>query len=344
MIRRARPRRRAPLVLAALAALGISPARAQSPHELAEAVAREFLSHKLPAALELYYLDTKDSDRQSLAIRYDWNSNQEWKDDFGDAGTDFSGSSHNVFVRGNYVDEEDANPSELSEIGASWSRRWFPISVANPLSEEEGRIVQRCVLNGGFGTTVEDCRVQSGFEPTRMSYWYVDVDAHAKIEGDQRFDQRHYTYGVEANFSKSLGGQRWILNPVLTLGFEQVDPKGDLAREAAGASEDIYGRAFGAIGFTSNLGRVRGQTIKLSFSLRYFSEISPEAAVRAAGLDTYRYTAVALQIPAATFPGFDNTRNSFVLSYATGELPFNRSSDKTLELGFRHDVDFSEFF
>ena len=311
--------------------------------ELAKAIATDFLKSKLPASLELYYLDAVDGDAQSLALRYDWSSNQEWKD-LG-TGTDFGGKRTNFFARGNYVHKEDVNPAELSELGASWSRRWFPVRVANPLTAEQGRSVAECVQGAeDFETTVDDCRERLGFGATRMSYWYVEVDGHAKMEGDQQFDQRHYVYGIEASFSRSLGLQRAIVNPILTLALEQVDPKGDTERAAVSPAEDTYDRVYAKLGFTGIVASVREQPIKLNFSVRYFSELSPEQAIEDAGLDAYRYSVVALQVPAALFPGFDNTRNSFVLSYANGKLPFNRSSESAFELGFRHDIDFAELF
>ena len=313
---------------------------------LGKALATEFLKSKLPAALELYYLDNADNAEESLALRYDWNSNQEWKDDdFGNSSTNFGGRRSNFFARGNYVHKDDVNPSELSEIGGEWSRRWFKVSVANPLTLEQGDSVQRCVQDSNsFSITTDVCRERLGFGRTQMSYWFVDIDAHAKIEGDQQFDQRHYVYGFNTNLSRKLGEQTLVVNPILTLGLEQVDPTADTARQAVLPADDRYERLYAKVTFTGHIGRIRNQLLKYSLSVRYFKEVSPDAAIEAADLDSYRYSAFAIQIPAAVIPGFDNTRNSFVLSYASGELPFNRTSEKAFELGFRHDIDFGEFF
>jgi len=327
---------------------GSSYAQEETPEEikrLAEAVAIDFVKDKLPAEIELYYLDNTDNDDQSMAIRYNWNATHNWTDDFGDSGLDFSGSRSNFFARGNYAFKDDVNPSELSEIGADWTRRWFPISVSNPLTAEQGVQVQKCLqASEDFSVTSELCREQLGFGATQMSYWYVDFDVHAKVEGDQRFDQRAYAYGFETNLSRDFGTQTWFTHPILTVGVEQVDPKGNLARDAVLATDEIYTRAYGELGFTGILGKINDQNIKLNFSFRYFQELSPEVAIKTAGLDTFQYTVIALQIPAAAIPGFKNPRNSFVLSFADGKLPYNVTSETTIELGFRHDIDFSEFF
>lgn len=313
--------------------------------EQAKELAVSFVGNMLPAELELYYLDNADNSGQSMAIRYDWSTNHGWTDDFGDSGMDFSGSKSDFFARGNYVFKDDVNPSELSEVGGSWTRRWFPINVANPLDSQQGQQVQACQQGDPtFTLTVEDCRERLGFGRTQLSYWYVDVDVHAKVEGDQSFDQRNYVFGVETNLSRNFGSQKLILNPVLTLGIEQVDPKRNEARAAVMATDDVYTRAYGEFGFTGSVARIRGEDIKLNFSVRHFRELGPEDVISDAGLDTFTYSVVALQIPAVLIPGFDNPRNSFVLSYADGELPFNVSSETTFELGFRHDVDFGAFF
>lgn len=313
--------------------------------EMAQELVHSFINDKLPAEIELYYFANTDNDDQSTAIRYDWNATNKWLDDFGDSGMDFSGSKSNFFARGNYVFKDDINPSELSEIGASWTHRWFPINVANPLTVEQGNQVQECMrTSNDFDIKVEDCRKKLGFGPTNLSYWYFDLSVHGKVEGDQSFDQRNYVYGVQTTLSRNFGSQKLFLNPILTLGVEQVDPKDNLAREAVLASDELYTRVYGEFRFTGILAKINDQNIKLNFSVRHFQEISPEDAISDANLDAFTYTVVALQVPSATFPGFDNPRNSFVLSFATGELPFNVTSETTIELGFRHDVDFGQFF
>ncbi|MEO1201094.1 MAG: hypothetical protein AAFX10_00210 [Pseudomonadota bacterium] len=312
---------------------------------MARMAAIKFLNFKLPSDVELYYFENADNSDQSLAIRYDWNSANEWTPDPGADGLDFSGTRSNFFARGNYVFQDDVNPSELSRIGADWSRRWFTFDVNQQLTEEQGVAVQECLRDDESGELlVDDCRERLGFDRTNLSYLYIDVNAHANIEGDQQFDQRAYVFGAEANFSKDFGGQGFFVHPILTLGIEQVDPKDNVARDAVMASDDIYTRAYGEFRFTSLLGRLNDQQLKLSFSIRYFKELDPETVIKAAGLDTFRYTAVALQIPAAAIPGFDNQRNSFVLSFADGKLPYNRSSETVFELGFRHNIDFAELF
>jgi hypothetical protein len=317
---------------------------------MAEEAAVEFLNEAFPSAIELYFLETED-DEQSLALRYDWSSSRQWEDDglaesaSGDGDVRFDTGAYSAFIRGNYVDDEDVNPSELSEIGASWNRRWFHVFAENRLETggTDSQQLQLCVLNNP-DFEADDCRALLGMPPLQMSYTYVDVDGHVKIEGDQQFDARHYVYGVQSSFSRTLGTQRLIIHPILTAGIEQVYPENDSAREALLADDESYSRVYAQVEFTGVLGTVDGHPIKYSFSYRYFQEVSPETAIEDANLDTFAYRALVLRLPAALLPGFDNEKNSFVLTYSEGELPFNRSSEQSVELGFRHDIDFGEFF
>ncbi len=313
--------------------------------------AANFLQTKLPSAIEIYVLENTDDSRQSLAARYEWTSTREWEDEIEETGTRdnatlrFDSGMRNIFVRGNYVRQEEMNPSEMSEIGATWARRWFRVSAENRLTSKEGDQVQQCMDNAhDFAVGPEECREQLGFMPLRLSYWYADVDLHAKIEGDQQFDKRHYVYGIETSLSRGFESQGVIANPILTVGIEQVDPKGDKVRDEFLVSDAIYDRAYAKVSFTGTFGRVAGQLITYSASYRYFKELNPELPIARSGLDSFGYAAIAVRVPAVLVPGLDNSRNSLVLTYAKGKLPFNRTSEATVELGFRHNVNLEEFF
>lgn len=305
-------------------------------------VAIGLFAEHLPTFVEAFYFENTDNDDQSLGLKYDWNSQKQWN---ATEGSDFGGSTSNVFARGNYVFQDNVNPQELSELGGSWSKRWLTVATTEALSAPQSQQVQECLVNSPDpSVTVDDCRERLGLQRTALSYLFFEFGLHAKMEGDQSFDQRHYVYGLQFSASTKLGSQRFVQYPILTVGIEQVDPQGDLARNAVLPEEDIYDRAYGEISFTGIVGRINGQDLKLNFSSRYFKELGAPGAIKAAGLDTHSLTVVALQLPARAFPGFDNPRNSFVLSYTTGELPFNRSSEQTFALGFNHDLDFASLF
>jgi hypothetical protein len=309
--------------------------------ENAENIVKEFINNKYGSKLELYYYDSDSSDDSSLALRYDYDSTKDWTDDAGESGTDFSGKQSRFFAKGNFVfDEEVRNPTDMSEIGGSWAKRWFKINVANPLTQDEGKFVQKCMLdNPDF--EVEECREKLGHERTELTYWYIDLDGHIKIEGDQNFDQRHYVFGFETNLSRPLGQQSYIINPIVTMGLESVDPKDDEARSAVLDDDDTYSRYYIELGFTGVLAKIKSHGLKHSFKLRRFEEIDAPNEIKDADLDSFNYWTYAIQVPAPLL-GLNNDKNSFVVSYSEGELPFGNESDEVFEIGFRHNIDFEQ--
>lgn len=334
------------LVLNVLSAKSFAQTETIDIQNLARTTVENYISESLPAYMEFYRLENQDQNMHAYAVRYDWSSDNDWIDDHGKQGTDFSGSSSNYFARGNYVfRDQTINPSEYSEIGGRWTKRNFDVTVKNQLTEEQGRQVQACVASGDDfeSKSPEECRRDLGFKDLSMAYQYFDFDAHFKMEGNQDFSQRNYVFGVEANYSRSTN-THLIIHPTLTLGIEQVDPAKDEVRLALLNEEETYSRGYAKISFTSKLADIKGHALKLNVSSRYFKELSPDAAIENAELDEFSYTAIALQIPAALIPGFDNTANSFILSYSKGKLPFNRAEEKTFELGFRHNINFDQFF
>ncbi len=307
-----------------------------------------FVQEQLPSFIELVYLDADEAGERSFAIEYDWTSNRDWEDHIEQApsgeGINFGGSHYHAFAKGNYVFQDDVRPAQLSEIGGAWSRRWFPVSY-NLLNATQSQEVQKCVAEAADVTVGPDeCRALLGYDLTNLSYRYFDFSVQGKIEGDQSFDQRQYAYGLKASYSQNLGRQKFIVNPVISLALEQVDPVENDRRQMVLADDDVYDRIAAELRFTGRVATINRQHIKLNVSLRYFMEIDPERAIEDAGLDTFFYKVFAFQIPAATFPGLDNQRSSFTLSYTDGELPFNLQSEQTFELGWRHDFDIGDLF
>ncbi len=302
----------------------------------------EFANERLPEFVELKYLEKPDSNETSTALSYDWNSQKDWVDEISATadGLRFDGRGYNATAKGSYTFSDSYENTENSQLGIEYQWRRFPVYF-NRLSEEDGLRIQQCVLESeGFEVTVDDCRTRLGFNPTQLSYSFFDIDFHAKMEGDQKFDQRNYVYGFEMNYSQNLGDQSFLLYPILTLGLEQVDPKHDTKRQAAFASNDTYDRAYAEFSATSGGFELFGQNLKFSYSWRYYRELSPEPAIESAGLDRFRYSAIALQVPTAILPWFSGEQNNFMITYASGSLPLVLDDEQTISIGWQTDIDF----
>ena len=105
-------------------------------------------------------------------------------------------------------------------------------------------------------------------------------------------------------------------------------PTNDKDRAAILRTEEDYNRANVEIAMTSPVGTLQGKQVKFEWSWRYFKEIGAEDAIKAAGLDRFRYSAATLRHDAG-----------WQLTYSSGKLPLNRQSDKVWELGYRFKLD-----
>jgi len=339
--------------------------------EDALSVARSFLNAKLPEYIQIDYAQSDGNSEQSWAIRYDYDSSKDWElepqANADRTSYDFGGSGYSLFAKGNYAFSENDNLEDYSEIGGSYKKRWFSIRASLvPLTEEQQQAVNGCLEEHAddFSYTVDKCREMLNFGRTKLAHIYLDLDVHAKVEGNQDFGERNYVYGFEMSFSAMPEEDSWLHAanifefpgrllrektisylqlPIFTIGIEQVDPKEDTAREDLDEGEG-YSRLYAQIKHTSPLGRIRGQPVKLNFSWRHFQELSPSQAIQDADLDTFEHYTVAVQLPSAIIPSFEEDKSRFVISYSSGELPFSRRDEEVFRIGWQSSVDFSELF
>jgi hypothetical protein len=56
--------------------------------------------------------------------------------------------------------------------------------------------------------------------------------------------------------------------------------------------------------------------------------------IEQAGLDDFDYVNTSLRFPAKLLPFIESDEVELFVAYTTGRLPFDRASDKALEIGF----------
>src|SRR5207245_1154209 len=105
--------------------------------------------------------------------------------------------------------------------------------------------------------------------------------------------------------------------PKLRLVLERVNPDKDSDREAILGKKDDYNRGNMEVAMTSPVATLEGKQVKFEWSWRYFKELSPDPAIRSAGLDRFRYSALSFRLD-----------SGWRLTYATGRLPLNRQDQK----------------
>lgn len=144
-----------------------------------------------------------------------------------------------------------------------------------------------------------------------------------QYETDQSLEDKQLVYGgtvtLEMNDlqAKNIGA--------LYANVGQVDPSKDTERQALlGTPLDKYTRASVELFYSHNIG---GNFDTFEIDYKYYKELSPPAAIEAAGADTFKLATYRL--------GF---MNNLFIAYATGKVPFDRTNDQIVELGFSYKL------
>jgi hypothetical protein len=106
-------------------------------------------------------------------------------------------------------------------------------------------------------------------------------------------------------------------------GIDMVDPSENPFREALDEM-DAYPRLRFEGAYKSLIARQGENDVFWLMDFRYYSEMSPSDAIKAADQDDFVYFVTAVTIGESLFA-----------SYSDGQLPFDAARDKVYELGFQ---------
>ena len=246
-----------------------------------------------PFRIEPVLLDSENNNNTSLGLAFDFQGS------FGvvendEADTDDSVINPNVTLGGRALDykfsgtiTQDGADNPENLIEAEISAKYFRSVAGRP-----------AIRAGGF----------------------------VEYETDQDLDDTQLVYGGTVTLAK-LGVLRDNDYFAFDANIGQVDPKEDAKRAGIiGPNLETYTRADVEFLYSYNLGD-SGVFDTFEFNYRYFKELSPEAAIEAAGLDSYKYAAYKLSFA-----------NNLFVAYATGQLPFDRVSDQLVKVGFTYNL------
>ncbi len=144
----------------------------------------------------------------------------------------------------------------------------------------------------------------------------------ARYEADQKGSGRQSLIGVQGTFAHG-GILRNGDSFAFDFRFGQVDPKKDSVRKQILGSTPLanYGRWDAELLYIFPL---KFKAVdRVEFNYRYFFEPGAPQAVRDAHLDRHRLLTYRFNLPHDLF-----------VAYSSGKLPFDRSAEKTYELGF----------
>ena len=182
--------------------------------------------------------------------------------------------------------------------------------------------------------------------------FWLSFAADGRFESDQSFDRTQFVYGGTLAldlkawneqsalaawnvFDWPFAAIRWLAGtdstfrprgqayPTVRLGLALVDVDQNPEREAIGETGS-YPRLDAEVAFKSLLLRSTDQDIWFAADLRWFRELGPTEAVRAADLDRSTYFAATIASGLGPF-----------VTYSSGRLPFDLQSEDVYELGFR---------
>ncbi len=215
-----------------------------------------------------------------------------------------------------------------------------------------------------LGLLQEKCADDFSSQKFQNNSFIFKLAGNYQFESDSDFDQQQHAYGVKTrivyktssksilqyfnplewapSFVKMLVGDGFKISdskrvtapkpfneaylPSFLLAVEQVDPKEDEKRKLIDPDLEKYERFRSDISYSSTLFKVGDDVYRTSFTWRYFKEISANEDIRDADFDEHNYLTIAIHTP-----------QNLVISYSTGQLPFDASSEKMFKVGWRFE-------
>lgn len=305
--------------------------------------------------------ETKDGADTSLGLEYSYEKSIKNRELDAKLGHPLS-LSFTVRAKGNIAFDPKRNPADFLDTGASLdlfgSKGGFePVVESSAWQKELDHLLD---LSGQFTGTPDELdaspvwkEIVSRVDAQLSTQYFWRASGNFSLESNQDFTKRQYAYGLVMSgvirawnpksawadfnvFDWPFAGLRYLTGadssiqpsghalPLVLVGLEQVDPSKNTDRRAIDPDDSKYGRWRGEIAMKTRVARVGGQDVWAYGSYRVFREVSPSAAIRAAGLANFEYWAVGLEMT-----------NGLGITYSKGKLPLDRKSDQVFEIGYK---------
>lgn len=270
---------------------------------------------------------------------------------------------YTITARGNVAFNSRNNPGDfietLASIGVNYSRR-KPDDIDPQHKQKEQELAQ--LLSQLDETDPQYIRLSRSLDELRHSKpvnsaYSVSGSMYMGLESDQKFINKQGLFGLNISghylsyrAAKTYGQTTWparfnlldypfalirMLNgegfvprasalPSLEIAYARVEPRSNDPRASAGDTSPFH-RIHASLSFKTHLGITdkNKNPIYFTANTRYYKELGAQSNVKAAGLDSYRYTVFTIES--------DNT----YISYATGKLPLDATADVVYEIGWK---------
>jgi hypothetical protein len=309
--------------------------------------------------LKFKTFEAEDADARGLGFSYGFDKVVQ-QQVFDTAGTAFTGLDFHLQASGNVAFESAINPRDFLNTGVTLALQRSR-GGTTPTTQDEQRELGRLEVRLAQYTTEEEIarspelrRYLEIVVPHLGTQFALELGASAKLESDQRFDQKQYAYAAQLGldlkaWNRSSALARWNLFdwpaailrylagtdprftprgstiPTVRFGIARVDPSVNDGREALGVTSS-FTRVNLEMAYRSLVAHIANGDFFVESDLRWYHELGAPTAIRGAGLDEFTYFAAALT----------STQGPFV-SYSTGRLPLDAATDKVYELGWKFD-------
>ena len=302
----------------------------------------------------------EEEEGTALAVNYDYQ--KAVRKVFADDASRFSGIKGGFAARGNVAFQSSRNPRDFLDtaLNLSYFSNWGGVVNKTENTEyilkERYKLVRKLTGYKDFDKLLASDEWRDFKErviSNLSDQYYLSIALDSGLESDQRFETKQLTFGLDGSLVLRGWGQDSFLGkinifdyvpallrvwsgqdsqwsprgsgfPTFYIGLKRVLPQDADPRSKAGDGSDFW-RYEIDIGFSSLLGRWKGQNVTWGSNFRHYSEINSDNSVKRAGLDNYTYLVTSVTIT-----------NGMFVSYSTGKLPFDTKSDQIYELGFSY--------
>jgi hypothetical protein len=204
--------------------------------------------------------------------------------------------------------------TDIKPVSDEWSKEFVDLVVKGAQGDQQAQ-------NDMYGMLDKVGEQYGGF-------YFIKYGLDVGIESDQSFDAKNkkvsgFVYGQYDFMNRnSFLGNLGVTIGALT-SVDQINPNNKTPRALLGDNSDYY-RVKGEFTATLPLGEYGKYPIDLQFNYRTYQELSASDIVKEAGMDRYHLRTWSLTGPYGMY-----------VSYSSGELPFDLSSESTVELGVK---------
>ena len=309
-----------------------------------EEFAKEFIAKAITSRYKFldvsYVSPDDDSQKDGWNLKYDWHYRSGSEGGFSvDSGVaKLDQIALEADISGSYSYGSADNVEDYSTAKLAFSYLYGDFGKLRVIDKDKSNAFQECLQKAlSLPTDTEmlaaedQCWLEHKIAVNDPSQSYVlSVSATGGLEGEQDYGNKQYTYGIRGIFSRDRF-------PSVRLDFERIDASDDAVRTAL-TDDNKYDRISGELGYRYPIFNQEDYNTWFYISYRYFKEISAPESIRNSDLDAFDFVSASIRFPAKLLSFIKTDDFNFYIRYTDGQLPFDRQSDKSVQLGLSSNI------